>query len=371
MANPVAKALFSPMNWAHRKWVWPQRMEGLVRMVQPRLRAGDRVLDVGCGNGEFGKLLMEHPTSPEGLEFRGVEPEGLVRDGTAIPVSAFDGVRLPFDDGAFDVVLLTDVLHHAAEPGPLLAECVRVARRRVIVKDHVVYGSWDRKRLGFSEQIMGDVWSHRYAVVSDGDICIGLHDRVFDAPSLTFVQHDLAKRARKMSDAGLDFSFMKLDEDVFNEIGFTDRDGHPVTMLEARTFSWQDEEPDDSLCGRFIELTLPVRDAIRAGGFWAPLVPALSSMREEPTTHMRLDADGTAIGLSESIAVKNPSLSFRCEDRSPLAGHIEQHGISHALHPGFEGAFVEIVAPEGTSLFVFDEDFLGESYIVSEGEEDA
>ena len=151
MASAVAKALFSPLNWAHRRWVWPQRMEGLVRMIQPRLRAGDRVLDVGCGNGEFGKLLQEHPQSPSGLAFRGVEPEGLVRPGTAIPVEAFDGVHLPYEDGAFEVVLLTDVLHHAGEPAALLGECVRVARRRVIIKDHVVYGSWDRKRLGFSD----------------------------------------------------------------------------------------------------------------------------------------------------------------------------------------------------------------------------
>lgn len=147
----LAKAVFAPMNWAHRRWVWPQRMEGLVRMIQPRLRPGDRVLDVGCGNGEFGRLLMEHPASPESLDFRGVEPEGLVRPGTAIPVEAFDGVNLPFEDDAFDVVLLTDVLHHAAQPGPLLAECVRVARRRVIIKDHVIYGRWDRARLGFSD----------------------------------------------------------------------------------------------------------------------------------------------------------------------------------------------------------------------------
>lgn len=151
MASAIAGVIFAPMNWAHRKWVWPQRMEGLVRMIQPRLRAGERVLDVGCGNGQFGKLLMEHQSSPQGLEFHGVEPEGLIRPETAIPVQAFDGVHLPYEDNAFDVVLLTDVLHHAAEPGPLVAECVRVAKRRVVIKDHVVYGKWDRMRLSFSD----------------------------------------------------------------------------------------------------------------------------------------------------------------------------------------------------------------------------
>jgi len=52
------------------------------------------------------------------------------------------------------------------------------------------------KQLGFTELESGDVWSHKYAVVTDGLLCIGLHDRVFDAPSISFVQQDLAKHAR-------------------------------------------------------------------------------------------------------------------------------------------------------------------------------
>lgn len=225
------------------------------------------------------------------------------------------------------------------------------------------------KRLGFSEQLIGDVWTHKYAVVSDGDICIGLHDRMFDSPALTFVQEDLARRARGMTDTGFEFSFLKLDEDVFNELGFTDRDGHPVTMLEARTFSLPDEDANDSVCGRFFEITLPVRDTMRAGHFWAPLIPNLLELREEPTTHMRLDADGIAIGLSESIALSTPSLCFRCSDRTPLNTIIEEDMLAHTPYPGFEGAFVELRAPEGTALYVFDEDFLGEAYVVSEEQE--
>ena len=93
------------------------------------------------------------------------------------------------------------------------------------------------KTLGFSELEIGDVWSHRYTVVSDGELCIGLHDRVFASPALTFVHHELAKCSRAMSDHGFDFSFLKIDEDVFNELGLADRDGNMITMIEARTFS--------------------------------------------------------------------------------------------------------------------------------------
>jgi hypothetical protein len=45
---------------------------------------------------------------------------------------------------------------------------------------------------------------------------------------------------------------------------------------------------------------------------------------------------------------------------------IQQRGFDYEKYPGYEGAFVAIKAPEGTTLYVFEEDFLGESYEVDE-----
>lgn len=222
------------------------------------------------------------------------------------------------------------------------------------------------KMLGFTELDIGDVWSHKYAVISDGILCIGLHEREFDSPSITYVQQDLAKHARSMADHGFDFKFMQLDEDVFNELRLSDQDGHTVTMLEARTFNRGDEDDNDSSCGTWFELSLPVREAVHSARFWASVAPVVLRVREEPTTHMRFDAGGAPVGLSESIALEAPSLSFKCHDKTALVALIEHHGLEHEMYPGFEGAFVAIKAPEGTKLFVFDEDFLGEPYEVDE-----
>lgn len=226
------------------------------------------------------------------------------------------------------------------------------------------------KLMGFTELEVGDVWSHKYAVVTDGELCIGLHDLPDEeGPSLTFVHEELAKEARSMSDHGFDFKYLKLDDDVFNELGMVCRDGHLIRMIEARTFSNPDEFLDNSLCGRWFELTLPVRDAMRAGRFWAPLAPELLRMREEPTTHMRFNAAGLSLGLSESIALNGPSLCFRCDDKDAVWIALAQHGFKHKEFPGFEGAFMKVTAPEGTELFLFDEDFLGELYEVEETDE--
>jgi hypothetical protein len=225
------------------------------------------------------------------------------------------------------------------------------------------------KSLGFVELEIGDMWSHKYAVVSDGELNIGLHDRDFDGPALTFVLQDLAKHAPSMTDHGFDFSYMQLGEESFNELRFTDRDNHTIMMLEARTFHASEEPDRDSLLGAWLELTLPVREAVSAAQFWAPIAPALLEMREEPTVHMRFDADGAPLGLSESIALQSPSLSFKCADRAALMAALEHHGMKYEKFPGFEGAFVAVEAPEGTMLYAFEEDFLGEAYEVDESDD--
>ena len=64
----------------------------------------------------------------------------FVRPTTHIPVVAFDGHRIPFDDAEFDAVVFVDVLHHTEDPMELLREAVRVAPGAIIVKDHAADG---------------------------------------------------------------------------------------------------------------------------------------------------------------------------------------------------------------------------------------
>ncbi len=222
------------------------------------------------------------------------------------------------------------------------------------------------KLLGFGERETSDAWNHKYAVVSDGALSIGLHEREFDAPALTFVKPELAKRARKMTDGGIDFSYLQLGDEAFNELRFRDRDRNPVMMVEARTYTGDDEDDNDSVLGTWFELSLPSKDAVRGAHFWAPLAPVILNVREEPTMHMRFDAGGVPVGLSESIALEGPSLCFRCTDRAALNEACERHGFELDMYPGYEGAFAVLRSPDGVGLYLFDEDFLGEGIVVEE-----
>jgi SAM-dependent methyltransferase len=130
------------LNSVHGAAVFGRRVDVLASILASVVPGGGRVLDVGCGDGSIAAALMaERPD----LTVDGVDV--LVREDTKVPVTAFDGHTLPFDDAAYDVVTLVDVLHHTTDPAHSLAEAGRVAGRAVVVKDHVVDGLLARPTL--------------------------------------------------------------------------------------------------------------------------------------------------------------------------------------------------------------------------------
>jgi SAM-dependent methyltransferase len=133
---------------AHGSLVFGRRARVLAEALAEALPREGRVLDVGAGDGTVDALVMA--LSP-GLSIEGVDV--LVRRETRIPVSPYDGRRLPWGDGAFDWVLFVDTVHHADDPGALLAEGARVARRGVVIKDHLCEGGADRAVLAFMDWV--------------------------------------------------------------------------------------------------------------------------------------------------------------------------------------------------------------------------
>lgn len=114
--------------------VYRRRLEVLVEILSRYLEPEESLLDVGCGAGTLGQALAEGI----GVTVSGLETH--VRDGCEIPVDHYDGRTIPHPDNSFDSVLLADMLHHEEDPGRVLREAARVARRRVVVKDHKVDG---------------------------------------------------------------------------------------------------------------------------------------------------------------------------------------------------------------------------------------
>ena len=83
-------------------------------------RPGDRVLDVGCGEGAFAGLL------PEGARYTGLEPHGAPR---AAPLVLGETVEAHAarHAGVYDIACAFQVLEHAADPlgmASAMAECL-------------------------------------------------------------------------------------------------------------------------------------------------------------------------------------------------------------------------------------------------------
>ncbi len=92
-----------------------------------------RVLEVGCGTGVLSRALAQWPeidavigvdTAPSLLD----KARELAADLPNLAFHEADGRSLPFEAGAFDVVIFDSTLSHVAQPEGALAEAFRVLR---------------------------------------------------------------------------------------------------------------------------------------------------------------------------------------------------------------------------------------------------
>ena len=132
----------------HERFNVPRRARILASRIAELIPRDAHILDVGTGDGQIAALIeLRRPdVRIEGIDLK-------VRERTDIPVTAFDGRRIPFEDDSFDVLMFVDVLHHAGDPLLLLREAVRVSRHGLIVKDHTSDGFLARTTLKFMDWV--------------------------------------------------------------------------------------------------------------------------------------------------------------------------------------------------------------------------
>ncbi len=99
---------------------------------------GERVLDLGCGDGTYTAELLE---AADPATIHGVDPApaavAAARARSADPRMTFavgSATALAHADDEFDLVHLRGVLHHMDSPVEALAEALRVAPRIVVVE---------------------------------------------------------------------------------------------------------------------------------------------------------------------------------------------------------------------------------------------
>ncbi len=141
----------------------------LVDFVQAH--AGSTVLDLGCGLGGYTKALADR-----GIDCRGLDvSEEYVRRARELGVRAdvYDGDRLPLADGSIDTVAMLEVIEHLEDPGALLGEARRVARRNVLVSTPNCTQRFDGVPIEFSHMLDLD-HRHFFTVESLRELLAGV-----------------------------------------------------------------------------------------------------------------------------------------------------------------------------------------------------
>ncbi|HVU01486.1 MAG TPA: class I SAM-dependent methyltransferase [Polyangiaceae bacterium] len=119
-------AAYLDVRYSAEKKPYTEYPAKLVRFLGERYLSahrGGKLLDVGCGRGEF-----LHHFAREGFDAIGMDRSRPAEPRYSEPVVVGDYSKggLPFADGHFQVVFDKSVLEHVADPTPLLAECHRV-----------------------------------------------------------------------------------------------------------------------------------------------------------------------------------------------------------------------------------------------------
>lgn len=111
------------------------------RMIEEHVRPGDRVLDLGCGDGSLlEQLIAERGVQGFGIDLDLAEVQKCIARG--VPVyhgDMLEGMAM-FEAGRFDCVILSQTLQQALQPHRVVQEMMRVGRRAIISFPN--FGHW-------------------------------------------------------------------------------------------------------------------------------------------------------------------------------------------------------------------------------------
>lgn len=135
--GPVAKAV----GWFQ---------SGRARQVARYVPTGAKILDVGCGNGGFLRMMQHRNYDVEGTEWTEVSAQ-RASEGSDLVVHAGDMVTLDLPDRSYDAITLWHVFEHLRDP----LETLKIAHR--LLKDGGVlflslpnHESWQARCFGVS-----------------------------------------------------------------------------------------------------------------------------------------------------------------------------------------------------------------------------
>jgi catechol 2,3-dioxygenase-like lactoylglutathione lyase family enzyme len=166
------------------------------------------------------------------------------------------------------------------------------------------------ERLGFSQLTTGDTWTHPYGVLSDGRLCLGLHQRRGPQRMLSFVRPELARHLPELRAAGFEPHYTRLGDSDFHELQLHDPAGQNIALLEARTFSPPRPDHPSSGCGWFSSYSVPALDTEAVRAYWENAGFVALEVPDDPLVQVALTSDALTLTLHRPRSIAAPVLVF-------------------------------------------------------------
>jgi ubiquinone/menaquinone biosynthesis C-methylase UbiE len=113
-------------------YIVSRQKELILDLVAPR--AGERVLDIGCGTGENLQFFRDKWCNVTGID-SSAEMLKIAREknGDHAELILAQAEDIPFSDNEFDIVTIINILEAANDPRKVIAEAIRVCSGRVFI----------------------------------------------------------------------------------------------------------------------------------------------------------------------------------------------------------------------------------------------
>lgn len=117
----------------------PARVDHL--LIAEMVKAGARVLDVGCGDGELLSLLeTERDVDGRGIELSQSNVNLCVAKGLSVIQGDADRDLANFPDASFDYAILSQTLQATRRPRRVMEQLLRIGRRAIVSFPN--FGHW-------------------------------------------------------------------------------------------------------------------------------------------------------------------------------------------------------------------------------------
>ena len=126
----------------------PARLKIKQARISKHLQKGERILDIGTGNGGLCRALRL-----EGLEIQPLDVANLSYF-PEVQAKIYDGNTFPFPEKSFDTSLMITMLHHTPDPEKIVLEAIRVTKGRLVIMEDIYRNNLQRQLTYFTDSLV-------------------------------------------------------------------------------------------------------------------------------------------------------------------------------------------------------------------------